>query len=83
VSRLSREVFKERIKQAAFDALEEIDMNLEIDVEKQAEIIADVIYNVITETDTDELEELDPSNYMEDNEASDEELSDDELEELS
>ncbi len=58
MSRLSRSVIKEQLVQAIFDVLDEMESSPQygvMSIEKEAETIADAVFQVITETDDEDL----------------------------
>lgn len=59
MSRLSRGVIKGQLVQAIFDVLDELESSpqytTEMSIQKEAETIADAVFQVITETDDEDL----------------------------
>lgn len=57
MSRLSAEAIKEQLVQAIFDVLDEMESDIthNMTTQKEAETIADAVFNVITETDDEDL----------------------------
>lgn len=56
MARLSREVLKDRINEAVFDALDEIEADVGgYLIEDQARILTDAVFNVLSESDQDDL----------------------------
>lgn len=56
MSRLSREVIKEQLVQAIFDVLDELETKMDdVTVDEEANLIADAVFQVITETDDEDL----------------------------
>ena len=56
MARLSREVLKDRINEAVFDSLDEMETDLSaLSLDEQARILTDVVFNVLSESDEEEL----------------------------
>ena len=56
MARLSREVLKDRINEAVFDSLDEMETDLSaLSLDDQARILTDAVFNVLSESDQDEL----------------------------
>ena len=57
--RLSREVLKDRINQAIFDCLDEIESDVGgYLIDDQAKLLTDSVFNVLSESDSDDLSEF-------------------------